>query len=476
MASNDAESKTAKTAVLMIHGAFNPVHKHHIEMMIHSRWRLEAAGYQVLAGYLAITNADYVKRKKESDPMSDEDRVAAIQLACDDMQTGWLHPDIRGVSAASPGRMTQLYQQEHPGAVIFSACGSDSVVKLCKNGSRFNQPLVVVGRPGINNALVQDTVARSEVATGAAFWVNDLPGGPISSARVRHTLINEDTKLLENLCGKLVADFLWERRTDLFIKDKVPKKPAGYPGAPAPKKAPTETAPKKRPGPVGPVGPVVAPVSIGGLAASAVAPGVLVLGITGAPGAGKTSLAKDLAELLRGKDLSCTLILQDDFGLGRNAGNGAWFWEKGKWLSYWESPDATDWSGMETAIEEAMKEYSIVVVEGHCIFSSESLSKLLNCLVWMDVDDKTSWQRRWQYPRGWKPSRYFSDFVWPGHEEHQSLALGTQLFSPGCDGRSDHLGAARCLGLNGLDDRQALRQRACKAVMRWLEDAVSSFQ
>ena len=39
-------------------------------------------------------------------------------------------------------------------------------------------------------------MARSEVATGAAFWVNDLPGGPISSARVRHTLITEDMKRL----------------------------------------------------------------------------------------------------------------------------------------------------------------------------------------------------------------------------------------------------------------------------------------
>mmetsp|Transcript_61822 Transcript_61822/g.135392 ORF Transcript_61822/g.135392 Transcript_61822/m.135392 type:complete len:466 (+) Transcript_61822:71-1468(+) len=465
MASNDE----SKTAVLMIHGAFNPVHKHHIEMMIHSRWRLESEGYEVLAGYLAITNADYVKRKKESDPMSDDDRVAAIQMACDDMQTGWLQPDIRGVNAPSPGRMTQLYQQEHPGAVIFSVCGSDTVVKLCKNGSRFNQPLVVVGRPGINNALVKDTVARSEVATGAAFWVNDLPGGPISSARVRHTLITEDMKLLQYLCGKSVADFLWERRNDLFIKDKLPKKSAGYPGAP---KDPGETAPKKRSGPTT----SATPVSIGGTAASALAPGVLVLGVTGAPGSGKTSLAKDLAEMLRGKELSCTLILQDDFGLGKNAGNGAWFWEKGKWLSYWESPDSTDWTSMETAIEEAMKEYSVVVVEGHCIFSSESLSKLLNCLVWMDVDDNTSWHRRWQYPRGWKPSRYFSDFIWPGHEEHQTLALGTQPLSPGCDGRSAHLTAARCLGLNGLDDRQALRQRACKSVMRWLEDAVSSFQ
>ena len=40
-------------------------------------------------------------------------------------------------------------------------------------------------------------------------------------------------------------------------------------------------------------------------------------------------------------------------------------------------------------------------------------------------------------------------------QEHQTLALGTQPLSPGCDGRSAHLTAARCLGLNGLDDRQA---------------------
>ena len=103
----------------------------------------------------AITNMDYVRRKKDADPISDEHRMAALSLACSEVPGGWLKPDRRGADFPSAGRLIQKLQAELPGVSVFNIVGADTVVRLCKNGSKFMQPMVVVGRAGCNNRLVK---------------------------------------------------------------------------------------------------------------------------------------------------------------------------------------------------------------------------------------------------------------------------------------------------------------------------------
>ncbi|CAJ1448554.1 unnamed protein product [Effrenium voratum] len=438
------------------------VHKHHIEMMVQSKLRIEQAGFTIIGGLMAITNMDYVRRKKDADPISDEHRMAALSLACSEVPGGWLKPDRRGADFPSAGRLIQKLQAELPGVSVFNIVGADTVVRLCKNGSKFMQPMVVVGRAGCNNRLVKETVENSEAAGAAVFYVEELPA-QVSSHRIRQALFDGDQELLRSQCPEAAVEYLWERREDLYgghpellarrlAIERRPKEKENHEEEEEVKVAEKPRARRKEELPTW----------------SQLSKTALVVGITGAPSAGKSTLAVELLEALKEKE-SVTLICQNDFDLGSYSRKWAWWWDwdSNQWLSYWESPDATDWIAMEAALVEAAKDSSIILVEGHCLFSSKRLFQVLNGLVWLDVDEESCWNRRSQYPRGWQPARYFHECLWPGHEQHQTEALGSQKSAPGCGGKSQHLGPTRCLGLNGLDDPHRLTQRALKAVLRW---------
>ena len=110
--------------------------------------------------------------------MLNEHRLAALRAACQsaDGPPGWLKPDAKGVYHSSPGQMIQTLKGKHPGVTVFNVVGADSVVKLCKNGSKFLQPMVVVGRAGFNNKVVQETAENSAAAGVPAYYVEELAG------------------------------------------------------------------------------------------------------------------------------------------------------------------------------------------------------------------------------------------------------------------------------------------------------------
>ncbi|CAK9001120.1 unnamed protein product [Durusdinium trenchii] len=435
---------------------YRQVHRHHVDMMIHAKRRLEKAGYEVVSGLLAITNSEFVRRKKDTDPMVDQHRVATLQIACESVRGGWLKPDLRGIKYSSAGRMVETLRGEIKDAIIFTVCGADTLVRLCRNGSKFNQPMVVFARPGINNQVVKDTVNVSEQAGYQVFWMEELKGGPISSARVRHTLAEENEPLLYQLCTEAVADYLWEFRQELF-SENAENAAAPYAAAPyAASRATGATLSMDRPGPRQIE---EAPSLLG-----------LVVGISGAPSSGKSLLGAQLQKALSDQNFPCILISQQQFHLGDSAGKNSWWWENGRWLGYWESPDATDWQALQQAVVNAAEtETSIVLVEGGGLFWEKAVSQMLQCLIWLDLDEETCWNRRGRtcYPPGWRPKRYFK-WLWGGHQEHQQLALGAQgPLAPGCDGRSKRLGAMKCLGLHGLDQPEALVSRASSALLWW---------
>lgn len=544
MASPAETGSTAATddepheAILLNHGAFNPVRRQHIDMMVQSRKRVEQAGYKVVGGILALKSTEFIRRKKETAAILNDHRLAALHAACKsaDGPQGWLKPDAKGVYHSSPGQMIQTIKGKHPGVTVFNVVGADSVVKLCKNGSKFLQPMVVVGRAGFNNKVVQETAENSEAAGIPAYYVEELAGLARSTDALR-ALEEAQDESLTALVPTPAAKYLLKNR-DLLFGDHVHKHsppkltPSGGEAVdtallggddPSEKNTsnseqppfqeqtpqkPTKTKPRQKiskaqqQGPQegaagyasfneettshqivsGPVPqpqresggslPQTIPYSVEPFAGeSPFPPGrpTLVVGITGAPSAGKSSLAQELQYMLweRHGTRSNVVVAQQDFDLGNKAGPGAWLWERNQWLSYWESPDATDWEKMEREMLEAVKQHPIVIVEGHCLFSSERLYRFLNSLIWLDVDEEGCWDRRAEYPGGWEPAHYFYKCLWPGHREHMSQALGVQKSAPGCDGKSASIGPGRSLSLHGLDQPSALRERALKAVLRW---------
>lgn len=544
MASPAATGSTAATddepqeAILLSHGAFNPVRRQHIDMMVQSRKRVEQAGYKVVGGILALKSTEFIRRKKETAAMLNEHRLAALRAACQsaDGPPGWLKPDAKGVYHSSPGQMIQTLKGKHPGVTVFNVVGADSVVKLCKNGSKFLQPMVVVGRAGFNNKVVQETAENSAAAGVPAYYVEELAGLARSTDALK-ALEETQEESLKAFVPASAAKYLLKNR-DVLFGDHVhqPSPPKWIPSGgesgdtalwggddpseknasnsehppfreQTPEKPKTSTKPRQktskaqeqRPQKGGASGytfneettsqltvsePVPQPQKESGGSLPQTIPysvepftgeipfsgrPTLVVGITGAPSAGKSSLAQELQYMLweRYGTRSNAIIAQQDFDLGNKAGSGAWLWQRNQWLSYWESPDATDWEKMERETLEAVKQHPIVIVEGHCLFSSERLYLCFNSLIWLDVDEEGCWDRRAEYPGGWEPAHYFYKCLWPGHREHMSQALGVQRSAPGCDGKSASIGPSRSLSLHGLDQPSALRERALKAVLRW---------
>jgi ribA/ribD-fused uncharacterized protein len=67
--------------VLVTHASMNPVHLGHIEMMRRSKAALEAQGYRVVRGEIAITDPAWI-RKKGVAPIGTAERLRLIELAC----------------------------------------------------------------------------------------------------------------------------------------------------------------------------------------------------------------------------------------------------------------------------------------------------------------------------------------------------------------------------------------------------------
>ena len=71
-------------AFLVFHGSFNPLHLGHVETMRQARLTLEAEGYHVIRGVVAMADTEYVKRKK--DPcLKDVHRIQALLRGFQDL-------------------------------------------------------------------------------------------------------------------------------------------------------------------------------------------------------------------------------------------------------------------------------------------------------------------------------------------------------------------------------------------------------
>lgn len=208
-------------AFLVMHGSFNPVHRHHLEMMVHARQHLEAAGFRVLRGILAITDSSRLTQKGV-EPISDEHRLAALQLGCNSMPgpPGWLVPEERGVNYGSGNQLVHGLRPEllteAPGAAIFKVLGADTAVQY---KSELREAAVVVCRLGSTVALRKAIKNSCGMRRRDLILVEELPGDECSSTKLREALRLEDAKAVRRMCPELVAEYLLTHRMTLYSTD-----------------------------------------------------------------------------------------------------------------------------------------------------------------------------------------------------------------------------------------------------------------
>jgi len=195
--------------ILLSHGSFNPVHKHHVEMMVRAKCAAEKAGYVVVKGILAPTAEACLQYKCGADVLQAGVRMQALGAAI--LPHHWLEVDPRGMrmsTSASMLRQFALPELEPIGkAVGFCVQGGDA-----GEPRRHGAPCIVVDRvpSSISKERQQEL---NEDREHPHIFLEGIPGVEISSTRVRRALRAGAHDEVSELCGAEVAKVLHEAVT-----------------------------------------------------------------------------------------------------------------------------------------------------------------------------------------------------------------------------------------------------------------------
>ena len=154
--------------------------------------------------------------KKGAEPVTDSQRMAALQLACgavnDEAGTGlpgWLVPEIRGTRCWSGSQFARALRtelmEEAPDAMIFKVIGSDTAVRYPRE---LLDSTVVVCRHESTEALRWTIKERRLEQRHDLLLVDELPGEECSSTKVRKALESDDVTMVRNSCSNPVAEYL----------------------------------------------------------------------------------------------------------------------------------------------------------------------------------------------------------------------------------------------------------------------------
>ena len=151
--------KVAKNpAIILSTGSFCPLHDGHLEMMVKAREAVEKAGYDVIGGYLAPDNDDYVLTK--ANVLNIHERISIINSQIKEID--WIAVDPwSGVFRKYAENFTSLithlemYVERHFGREIpiFFVCGGDNA-RFMKT-FELKGHCVVVERPGNDLGLLR---------------------------------------------------------------------------------------------------------------------------------------------------------------------------------------------------------------------------------------------------------------------------------------------------------------------------------
>ena len=188
----------------MTHSSFNPVHRHHIEMMVAAKRRLEEEGFHVIKGLMAIASQTALLDKCEW-ALSDEERLHCIQLSCEDHEEarGWLYGDSRGGDFKS-GSSYRVHVQETDlepltKVVVFKVIGSDVE-------DRF--PREIVGPTIMVNRKAGEKVdAPSQSSHDLLLRCESVSNDLYSSTQVRNALRDGRDGSLHDRCSQRTATY-----------------------------------------------------------------------------------------------------------------------------------------------------------------------------------------------------------------------------------------------------------------------------
>ena len=201
-------------AFLVFHGSFNPLHLGHVETMRQAFLTLEAEGYHVIRGVVAMADTEYVKRKKDR-CLKDVHRIQALLRGFQDLtwvQVNTQYPRFRSGRHMRGQLWTEFVRElsQPPGEMaVFCVCGDDVVVLY----ETVDDWSIVAGRSGVPARIDEIIQKKQSESRGHGkimrATLHDEYGG-MSSTKVREALNARSKEVLHQMCSADVASYLWD--------------------------------------------------------------------------------------------------------------------------------------------------------------------------------------------------------------------------------------------------------------------------
>ena len=329
------------------------------------------------------------------------------------------------------------FQIEFPGAVGFSVKGADVAAYWRAGDLRLQRPCVVVARAG--TALHQDYMDEAAKCPKIHLIESELEGN-LSSTKLRAALFQDDEAGVRAMCPAPAAEYFlaYAKCGQLFTQ------------ALARRQVEVQHGPARH--------------------------ARFVVGIAGASCAGKSTLSEALRCELGGMEAVdeedvCGVVRQGRHRRYATRAEETWVQKGNDWLRNWESPEYTDWDALVDHIVSAAKKHQVVLVKGNCILHDARVRKLLDAVIWLEVDEITCRKRRESCPRGWTKDSYVTECIWPAHCRYRDFVFGpSQMPQPsGILPPERLLLPERFLVLRAAGRPQdATREALVGAALRWL--------
>eukprot|EP01048_Picozoa_sp_COSAG05_P004541 COSAG05_NODE_249_length_12903_cov_128.635505_4_plen_357_part_00 len=197
---------------LITHASMNPVHLGHIEMMRCAKAALEAQGYRVVRGEIAITDAHWI-RKKGVAPIGNAERLRLIELAS--AAEPWLFgrdgskyisskryitgelPRLRGVTGEPELRCADCqgsdvilrFNSRSDIAVVVCRCGDEAELRAweAENAANGGPPVIVLPPAAGVLGAASSTAARAACDAGDEEHLVSICG-PVVAAELFRTV------------------------------------------------------------------------------------------------------------------------------------------------------------------------------------------------------------------------------------------------------------------------------------------------
>ncbi|MGF1582295.1 MAG: hypothetical protein ACFCD0_23470 [Gemmataceae bacterium] len=228
------QTTSIREAILVLGGAFSPVHPGHIDVMNLIKETIEAEHpYKIIAGYLAVAPEGYVLSKLKHQAIKAQHRLAMCNLAL--QEHDWLVPCER--THGSARECAQRYRK-HDDVKILIALGADRAMSYPEYAKWRWAPFdgtitVCVGRKGETERVLQQyqhDLEQNLVEDPNSFLFVTQEVGNVSSSLIRERLQilhnaptpEQKQKLAEQLVearclNPLVAEYILEHERNLYV-------------------------------------------------------------------------------------------------------------------------------------------------------------------------------------------------------------------------------------------------------------------